>query len=126
MNIFDDDWLAAAAEALGALDELPGASAIIDYVIAGAPDGKVTVGVTLADGRVAAMAIGKSKDPDLVISLKYDDALAILTGELSSDAGFMSGALKVEGAYERWLLEFRPIRVAVADALAPVMADTAT
>lgn len=126
MNIFDDDWLAAATAALGRLPELPGASATIDYVIAGSPAGKATIGVTLVDGRVTAMAAAKSDEPDLVISLKYPDALALLTGELTSDAGYMNGAIKVEGAHERWLLELRPVRTAVAEALAPVMADTET
>lgn len=126
MNIFDDDWLAAATEALGALPEQSGASAVVDYVIAGAPDGKTTIGVTLTEGRVTEMRSGKSADPDLVISMKYDAALALLTGEMTGDAGYMNGAIKVEGAHERWMLELRPVRIAVAEALAPVMADTNT
>jgi len=38
----------------------------------------------------------------------------------------MNGALKVEGAYERWMLELRPIRVGAIEALTSVMADTDT
>ena len=126
MEIFDDDWIAAAAAALADLPAVDGADAVIDYVVAGAPAGKTTLGVRLDGGRVAEITTGKSKDPDLVISLKYDAALAILTGEATSDAGFMNGALKVEGAHERWMLELRPVRLAAIEALAPVMADTAT
>lgn len=124
MNLFDDAWLAAATEALGALPEIPGASVVIDHVVAGSPDGKVTVGATVIDGRVTEIRIGKSSDPDLVVSLGYDTLLAILAGELTSDAGYMNGAIKVEGAHERWMLELRPVRVAAVEALAPVMADT--
>lgn len=126
MEIFDDDWLAAAAEALGALPEIEGASAVIDYVVAGSPAGKATVGVVVENGRVTAMQSGKSAEPDLVISLKYDAALKILRGEMTGDAGFMNGAIKVEGRHERWMLDLRPVRVAAIEALAPVMADTIT
>lgn len=126
MDIFDEEWLAAATTALAALPEIEGASAVIDYVVAGSPSGKVTIGVTIENGRVTSMQSGKSDEPDLVISLKYDIAQRLLDGELSSDAGFMNGALKVEGAHERWMLELRPVRLAAIEALAPVMADTTT
>jgi hypothetical protein len=126
MDIFDEEWLIAATDALSALPEVEGASAVIDYVVASSPAGKATIGVTVENGRVVAMQAGKSADPDLVVSLGYDAALKILGGDMSGDAGFMNGALKVEGAYERWMLELRPIRVAAIEALAPVMADTTT
>ena len=126
MDIFDNDWLDAAVSALSALPETEDVDAVIDYVIAGSPAGKATIGVTVENGRVAAMQSGKSTNPDLIISLKYDAALKILSGEMSSDAGFMNGALKVEGAHERWMLELRPMRLLAIEALAPVMAETAT
>lgn len=124
MEIFGEEWLAAAGAALAELPEIDRASAVIDYVIAGTPAGKVTIAVVVENGRVTTISAGKSSDPDLVISLGYDAALAILAGETSSDAGFMNGALKVEGAHERWMLELRPVRLAAIEALAPVMADT--
>lgn len=126
MEMFDEEWIAAATTALSDLPEVEGASAVIDYVVASSPAGKATIGVTVENGRVTSMQMGKSIDPDLVISLKYDAAVKILGGEMSSDAGFMNGALKVEGAYERWMLELRPIRVGAIEALASVMADTDT
>ena len=126
MDLFDEEWLAAAADALSDLPAIEGASVAVDYVVSGSPAGKVTIGVTVENGRVTALRAGKSADPDLVISLTYDAALKILRGEMSSDAGYMNGALKVEGAHERWMLELRPARVAAIGALAPVMADTTT
>ena len=124
MDIFDEAWLAAATAALGELPPVDGADAVIDYVIAGSPSGKATIGVAVEGGRVTAMQAGKSADPDLVISLKYDVALEILSGEMTSDAGYMNGALKVEGAHKRWMLDLRDVRIAAIEALAPVMADT--
>jgi hypothetical protein len=126
MEIFGDEWLAAATDALSALPEIDGVSAVVDYVIAGAPSGKVIIGVTVDNGRPTAVAAGKSADPDVVVSLKYAVALEILAGDLSGDAAFMNGALKVEGAHEQWMLELRPVRLAAIAALAPVMASTTT
>lgn len=126
MDIFDDEWLAAAAAALGELPSLDDADAVIDYVVSGAPAGKTTIGVTVEGGKVTTIVPGKSADPDLVISMKYEAALKILMGEMSSDAGFMNGALKVEGAHERWMLDLRPVRIAAVDALGPLMSDTTT
>ena len=124
MEVFDDEWIAAASAALAQLPEVDGASAVVDCVVAGGPSGKVTIGVVVDDGRVTAMQTGKSTDPDLVISFKYDVALQLLNGEMSSDAGFMNGAIKVEGAHARWMLDLRPVRLAAIEALAPVMADS--
>jgi putative sterol carrier protein len=124
MDLFDDDWLIAAGTALAGLPALAGVDAAIDYVISASPAGKTTIGVAVKDGQVTSIMSGKSASPDVVISLKYDVAVKLLTGEMSGDAAFMTGALKVEGAHERWMLDLRPSRLAAVDALASVMADT--
>jgi len=124
MDLFDDDWLVAAGQALAGLPALAGVDAVIDYVISASPAGKMTIGVTVENGRVTSIVPGKSADPDVVVSTKYDTALKLLTGEMSSDAAFMTGALKVEGAHARWMLDLRPSRIAAVDALTSVMADT--
>jgi putative sterol carrier protein len=124
MDLFDDDWLIAAGQALARLPALEGVDAAIDYVISASPAGKTTIGVTVENGRVTSIVPGKSADPDVVISMKYDAAVKLLTGEMSGDVAFMTGALKVEGAHERWMLDLRPSRVAAVDALASVMAET--
>ena len=124
MKPFDDEWLGAAADALRALPEVEGADATIDYVVTGGPKGRTTITVDIEKGRFTAISIGRSADPDIVISLKYEDVPAIVTGAMSSDAGYMNGALKVEGAHARWMLDLRPVRLAAIEALAPVMATT--
>lgn len=126
MEIFDEEWIAAVALALADLPAVEGADAVVDYVVAGAPAGKTTIGVVIEGGKVTAVGLGKSPDPDLVISMKYDAALRILTGEMTSDAGYMNGALKVEGTHERWMLDLRPTRRAAVQALASVMDDSTT
>jgi len=124
MDIFDDEWMAATESALEDLPPVEGADAVIDFVISGSPAGKTTIAVTLRDGRLTSMMVGRSDAVELVISMSYDVAVAILTGEMSSDVGFMRGAVKVEGPHERWLLDLRPVRRSALAALAPVMADT--
>ena len=125
MQIFDEEWIAAATEALAALPAVPGLDAVIEYTISGRPIGRVSLTVTLVDGVVSGIAAGKSKDADIAISMNYPDAVAILSGEMTSDAGYMSGAVKVEGDYPLWLLDLRPVRLAAIEALAPLMAQTA-
>lgn len=124
MRLLDEDWIAAAAAALAGLSGNEGADLVVDYVVAGAPDGKVTLGVAVEAGRVVSMTPGKSADPDVVISLTYDDAVAILSGEMTTDVAYMNAALKVEGDHKSWLLDLRDTRQAAISALAPVMADT--
>ncbi len=124
MEIFDEEWIAAASEALSGLPVLPRLEAVVEYTISGCPGGRVVLTVAVRDGTVSEIAVGRSTDPDIAISLGYDDAVAILSGELTSDAGYMSGAVKVEGDYPRWLLDLRPVRLAAVEALAPLMAQT--
>ncbi len=124
MQLFDEEWIVAASEALGGLPAVPGLDAVIEYTISGRPIGRVSLTVTLADGVVSGIAAGKSKDNDIAISMNYPDAVAILSGEMTSDAGYMSGAVKVEGDYPLWLLDLRPVRLAAIEALAPLMAQT--
>ncbi len=124
MEIFGEEWVAAAGEALGGLPATPGLDAVIEYTISGGPAGRVSLTVTVRDGTVSAVAAGKSKEAGIAISMSYTDAVAILSGETTSDAGYMSGAVKVEGDYPRWLLDLRPVRLAAVDALAPLMAQT--
>ena len=124
MQLFDEEWIVAASEALGGLLAVPGLDAVIEYTISGRPIGRVSLTVTLADGVVSGIAAGKSKDNDIAISMNYPDAVAILSGEMTSDAGYMSGAVKVEGDYPLWLLDLRPVRLAAIEALAPLMAQT--
>ena len=141
MQIFDEEWIGAASEALAALPSVADVDAVIAYTISGHPNGRVTLTVTLTDGAVTGIAVGKSAvgksavgksavgksiGPDIAISMSYADAVAILSGQMTSDAGYMSGAVKVDGDYPRWLLDLRPVRLAAIEALTPVMAQTST
>ena len=117
MELVDDDWLAAAGAALDGLDAPGVADVVVVYVVTGTPVGKATVVVSVEDCRIAGVSRDAVTDPDLVITIKHDAAVRILDGEMSSDAGFMNGDLKVEGVHHRWLLELRSLRTAMLEAL---------
>lgn len=121
MLIFDDEWTAAAAAALAELPPIVGLDAVVEYTVSGCPGGRVSLTATVSDGAVAEIELGRCADPDIAVSLGYADAVAILSGESTSEAGYMSGAVKVEGDYPRWLLDLRPVRLAATRALAPLM-----
>ncbi len=112
-----DAFLAEAGRILGALDPAGDADVSIQYVVSGAPDGKVGVVVTVSTGRVTSVEPGKIADPDITVSLAYDEALAILSGEITADASFMRGAVKVEGDHASWLLDLRDLRAAAIGSL---------
>ena len=124
MQAFDEEWTEAAAAAVAGRPPVAGLDAVVEYTVSGHPGGRVALTVTVSDGTVSEIALGRSPDPDVTVTLGYADAVAILSGELSSEAGYMNGAVKVEGDYRRWLLDLRPVRLAAIEALAPVMART--
>ncbi|MCQ3806237.1 MAG: SCP2 sterol-binding domain-containing protein [Acidimicrobiaceae bacterium] len=124
MQVFDQEWTEAAAAAVAGLPPVAGLDAVVEYTVSGRPGGRVALTVTVSDGTVSEIALGRSPDPDVTVTLGYADAVAILSGELSSEAGYMNGAVKVEGDYRRWLLDLRPVRLAAIEALAPLMART--
>lgn len=116
-----DDWLTEAAGVLGGLDPVGEVDATLQYVVSGAPDGKVQVAVTVEGGKVTGVQTGKVEDPDLTITLAYDEALAILAGDTTADASFMRGAVKVEGSHAVWLLDLRDLRSVALPALADLL-----
>ena len=124
MQAFDEEWTEAAAAAVAGRPPVAGLDAVVEYTVSGHPGGRVALTVTVSDGTVSEIALGRSPDPDVTVTLGYADAVAILSGELSSEAGYMNGAVKVEGDYRRWLLDLRSVRLAAIEALAPVMART--
>lgn len=92
------DWLAALVGATSGLSPAEGATALVQHVVNGAPEGSVTYFLQYEDGRVADAGVGKAPgDPDLVFTLAYQDAVPLGTGEVDLSAAYMQGTLKAEG-----------------------------
>jgi len=91
------DWLDRARGMAAAQPERPGATAAIQWLVAKGPDGDIAYWWQLRDGRLAESALGKLDEPDITLSLSYEDSVKIQKGDLDADAAFMQGRMKVAG-----------------------------
>ncbi len=88
--------------------ERPGATARMQYVITGGPDGDVRFYWILEDGKLIENKLGTLDDPELTLTQSYEDAKKIQTDELDAQAAFMQGRIKAEGNMAK-LLALMPI-----------------
>ncbi len=88
--------------------ERPGATARMQYVVTGGPDGDVRYYWVLEDGKLVENALGSLDDAELTLTLSYEDAKKIQTGELDAQTAFMQGRIKAEGNMAK-LLALMPI-----------------
>lgn len=77
--------------------ERPGASARMQYVVTGGPEGDIKYYWVLEDGHLRENRLGVLDDAELTLTQSYEDALKIQKGELDEQAAFMQGRMKVEG-----------------------------
>jgi putative sterol carrier protein len=95
-----DEWLAEIEQAAQSSDDLRRAAAAgpltVQQVVTGGPDGEVTFYVELASDGVT-VARGRSDDADVTFTQDHGTAAAIGRGELSAQAAFMAGRLRVGG-----------------------------
>lgn len=87
----------AALAASSALSGLAADEAVVlQYDVAGGPGGKRRYALVFADGAVT-LDPGPHKDAPASFALDYDIAVQIARGELSAQAAFMQGSLKLGG-----------------------------
>jgi alkyl sulfatase BDS1-like metallo-beta-lactamase superfamily hydrolase len=76
----------------------PGATAKMQYVVTGAPEGEdIKYYWVLEDGKLLDSQIGEAADSDFTLTMSYDDAKKVQQGELDPNAAFMQGRMKVSG-----------------------------
>ena len=76
----------------------PGATARMQYVVTGAPEGEdIKYYWVLEDGKLLDSQLGEISDGDFTLTMTYDDAKKVQTGELDPNAAFMQGRMKVSG-----------------------------
>lgn len=95
--LLSQEWLARRFELAADLPVRPGASARIQHVVAGAPEGQVAYVDVFEDGRLSSATLGPSDDVDVTFTETYADAVAIARGELDLHVGFMRGQVKFVG-----------------------------
>lgn len=92
------EWLDESRKRAESQPERPGASARMQYVITGAPDGEdIKYYWVLENGKLLESQLGELPDAEVTLTQSYDDAKKIQTGELDASAAFMQGRVKVTG-----------------------------
>jgi hypothetical protein len=109
-DFLTDEWFALALETTAALPNTPGASAVVQHVISGAPAGKLTLVAELVDGRLVALRTGKRSDVTCTCTWSATDARSVLDASTELEVAFMQGRIKVEGDYVPWLSGLRAWR----------------
>lgn len=92
------EWLDALVVAGGRLPERRGASARLQHVVTGSPDGEVRYHVSIVDGRVEAATLGTTDEAALTCTTTFADARRLALGEVGAHEAFMQGRLKVAGS----------------------------
>lgn len=108
-RFLSDDWFGLNLEAASGWPERPGVDCSANYEVTSTPDGKVRYYAVIRDGRLVDMATGKLADADASIVYKYADARAEVAGGDHPDLAYMSGRMKLEGEYARWVYGLRPL-----------------
>ncbi len=100
VQYLSDEWMTAAAADLAASDSLKAATSdaelTIQYEVAGAPGGKAAYAITVDRGTVT-LEPGPHPDAQVRFELDYSSAAEIARGDLSAQAAFMQGKLKLGG-----------------------------
>jgi len=91
------EWLDETRKMADSQPERPGASAKMQYVVAGGPDGEVKYYWVLENGKLLDSKLGELAEAEVTMAMTYDDAMKIQNGELDANAAFMQGRIKVSG-----------------------------
>jgi putative sterol carrier protein len=91
------EWLDQSRELAKDQPERPGASAKMQYVVTGGPEGDIKYYWVLENGKLLESQLGEIADADFTMTSTYDDSVAIANGTLDANAAFMQGKMKVAG-----------------------------
>jgi putative sterol carrier protein len=91
------EWLDETRKMADSQPERPGASARMQYVVTGAPDGDVKYYWVLENGKLLESQLGEMPEPEVTMTQTYEDAQKIQKGDLDANAAFMQGRIKVQG-----------------------------
>ena len=91
------EWMDEGLKLAESQPERPGASARMQYVVTGGPDGDISYYWILENGKLLESRLGEIPDADFTLTQSYDDAVKVQKGELDANAAFMQGRVKVTG-----------------------------
>jgi putative sterol carrier protein len=94
------EWIDAYNAAVAADDSarkaLKGKSAVIQMVVADAPDGEVRYWLRISDGAASA-GLGDADNAEVTISQSYETSAKVNRGELDGAKAFTQGKVKITG-----------------------------
>ena len=102
------EWIDEARGLAGTQPDRPGASARMQYVVTGGPEGDIKYWWRLVDGKLLESALGVLDDAEVTMTLSYADSAMIQKGELDFNAAFMQGRIKVAGDMGK-LMQLMPL-----------------
>ncbi len=102
------EWLDEFKRLAQSQPERPGASARMQYVVTGGPEGDVRYYWVLENGKLLDTKLGDLPEPEVVLTQSYEDARKIQQGDLDPNAAFMQGRVKVTGDMAK-LMSLLPI-----------------
>ena len=102
------EWLDETRKLAESQPERPGASAKMQYVVTGGPDGDIKYYWILENGKLLESQLGELPDVDFTMTLTYDDSVKVQKGELDANAAFMQGRMKVTGNMGK-LMQLMPL-----------------
>jgi len=91
------EWLDLQRELAQDFPERPGATARMQYVVTGAPEGDVRYFTVIDNGKMLENTLGTDDQAEFTLTTTYDDSVKILKGDLDANAAFMQGRMKVTG-----------------------------
>jgi putative sterol carrier protein len=106
------EWLDQGRELAKTQPDRPGASAKLQYVVTGGPDGDIKYYWVLENGKLLESQLGTISDADFTMTLTYEDSVALAQGELDANAAFMQGRMKVAGNMGK-LMQLMPLTQSV-------------
>ena len=96
-KFLSQEWLDETRALAADQPDRPGASAKMQYVVTGGPDGDVSYYWVLENGKLLESKVGTLDDAEVTLTQSYDDAVKVQKGELDANAAFMQGRVKVTG-----------------------------
>ena len=91
------EWLDETRKMAEGQPERPGASARMQYVVTGGPEGDIEYYWVLENGKIVESKLGRLEDAEVTLTTAHPDAVKIQKGELDANAAFMQGKVKVTG-----------------------------
>jgi predicted lipid carrier protein YhbT len=123
LRFLSDPWIDAMARAAeAATGPQVDPPLVLQQVVTGRADGEAAWSITLGAGTIVVVG-GRAESPTVTFTQDVETAAAVNRGELSAQAAFMTGRLRVGGDVQV-LLDRQPALAEVDDIFALVRAET--